>query len=78
MQNDGSVAATREHLLKLLAKKEGLLKEYEENYVGPGLSKKLKRLLKYRGKYLRYCFAKLKPHSIKTQTFWGADFLTFL
>lgn len=78
MKNDDSVMATRERLLKLLAEKEGLLKEYQENYIGPGLFKKLKRLIRYRDKYLRHCFSKFKPHLIKSKTFWGENFLTVL
>lgn len=69
---------TRTNLLKLLEPGEALLKEYQKHYVGPGLLKKFKRLIRYRGKYLRYCFARFRPHSIRAKTFWGADFLTSL
>jgi len=69
----------RTNLLKLLESVEVLQKEFEKNYSGHGLLKKFKRLIRYRGKYLRYCFAKFRSHSIKinkTKTFWGADFLS--
>lgn len=62
---------TRANLLKLLEKVEILSKkylEYQQNYGGPGLLKKFKRLLrllKYREKYLKYCFSKFKFYQNK-------------
>jgi FkbM family methyltransferase len=69
---------TRTNLLKLLEEPAALQKEFEENYVGPGLLKKLKRLLRYRGKYLKYCLLRFKPSLFmrltRIKTFWGKNF----
>jgi FkbM family methyltransferase len=68
---------TKTNLLKLLEEQAALQKEFEENYTGPGLLKKFKRLFRYRSKYLRYCFSRFKPHLVKIKTFWGEDILVF-
>jgi FkbM family methyltransferase len=68
---------TRTNLLKVLEEREFLAKEFRENYTGPGLLKKFKRLFRYRGEYLRYCFSRFKPHLVKIKTFWGEDILVF-
>jgi FkbM family methyltransferase len=68
---------TRTNLLKLLEEPAALQKEFEENYVGPGLLKKLKRLLRYRGKYLKYCLLRFRPslfmRSTRIKTFFGGE-----
>lgn len=63
------------NLLKLLEEKEVLLKKLEHNYQGSGFLKNFKRLLRYRGKYLKYGFLKLLKlrYLIKSKTFWGKD-----
>lgn len=68
---------TRTQLFKLLEEKNFLSEEIQK-MEGPGLFKKLRRLFRYRSKYLRYCYSKFKPCLIKTKTFWGDDFLSFL
>lgn len=70
---------TKVKLLELLKPKEILGREFQKNYSGSGLLRKFKGLLKYRGKYLRYCSSKFKkPCLVKTKTFWGDDFLMFI
>jgi len=69
---------TRKQLLSILELKEKQFKEYSIQYGGAGLRKKIKRLLKYRNRYLKYCISKLRPGLVKTKTFWGEDFWAFL
>lgn len=65
----------RKKLLKLLEPKEKQLEEFCRKYRGSGLLKKIKRLLKYRQKYLKYCFSqRIFRFPLKVKTFWGEDF----
>jgi len=65
----------REKILNLIEIKEKPLKEFHQRYVGPGLLKKIKRLLKYREKYLKYSLSRLISASVKIKTFWGKEIL---
>jgi len=49
----------KEYILNLLQKARKDCIEFEQEYQGGGLYKKIKRLLKYKGKYLEYALAKL-------------------
>jgi FkbM family methyltransferase len=49
----------KEYILNLLQKARKDCIEFEQKYQGGGLCKKIKRLLKYKGKYLEYILAKL-------------------
>jgi len=72
---------TKDSLLKFLEKAEILSKkhlEYQKNYGGPGLLKKFKRLLKYREKYLKYCFSKFKFYQNKLIILGIEDHLSIL
>lgn len=65
----------RKKLLQLLELKEKQLNEFCQKYEGPGLLKKIKRLLKYRQRYLKYCLSRLISAPIKIKTFWGKEIL---
>lgn len=65
----------RDRLLKLFELKNRYIREFDQNYQGPGILKKIKRLLKYREKYLSYLIRKIFNFDlIKTQTFFGKNF----
>jgi FkbM family methyltransferase len=49
----------KEYILNLLQKARKDCVEFEQKYQGGGLYKKIKRLLKYKGRYLEYALAKL-------------------
>lgn len=76
----------REILLKLLEKTEKKFKEYEKyskrsflNHRGNFLNR-IKKLLKYRERYLRYVISELikKPQLVKGKVFWGENFFGHL
>jgi len=67
----------RKYLLNLLDFPEKQTKIFKEDYVGAGLRKRIKKLLRYRGKYLKYALAKLRmipDRDIQAKTFWGREF----
>jgi len=68
------ITEKRKKLLKLLEPKEKQLKEFCQNYRGPGFSKKIKRPLKYHYKYLKFYLSRLISAPLKVKTFWGEDF----
>ena len=68
------ITEKRKKLLKLLEPKEKQLEEFCQNYRGPGLLKKIKRLLKYHRKYLKFYLSRLISTPLKVKTFWGEDF----
>lgn len=54
----------KKKILKLVEEKESQLKELREKYDGPGILKKIKRLFRFRGKYLKYAISKLTSISL--------------
>jgi FkbM family methyltransferase len=69
----------RKKLIKLIEEKEKAIKEYcEKNYDGPGWIRKIRKLLKYKQKYLSYALPRLIPKMVRLKTFWGNDFFVFL
>ena len=68
------ITEKRKKLLELLEPKEKQIEKFCQNYRGPGLLKKIKRLLKYRRKYLKFYLSRLTSTPLKVKTFWGEDF----
>ena len=66
----------RQILLHLLEKSENSFKKFSKG----GFFNQMKKLMRYRGKYLKYAISELtkKPLLVKGKTFWGEDFFTHL
>ena len=66
----------RQILLHLLEKSENSFKKFSNG----GFFNRMKKLMRYRGKYLKYAISELtkKPLLVKGKTFWGEDFFTHL
>ena len=66
-------------LLKLLEESENRFREYEK-YSKGGFKNRIKKLFRYRWKYLRYALSELikKPLLVKGKVFWGEDFYGYL
>ena len=65
-------------LLNLLEISENGFKEYKK--MSHGFKNRIKKLLKYRWKYLKYATSELikKPMVVKEEVFWGEDFFGHL
>lgn len=70
----------RQILLKLLEKPENRFKEYKIKYSKAGFLNRIKKLIRYRGKYLKYVISELTktPLLVKGKVFWGKDFFIHL
>ena len=65
----------RQILLKLLEKSENRFNEYKK-YSKGGFLNRIKKLMRYRGKYLEYAISEItrKPLLVKEKVFWGEGF----
>jgi len=69
----------KQTLLKLLEEPENKFKEYKK-YSSGGFLNRLKKLMRYRWKYLKYAISEItrKPLLVKEKVFWGEGFFTHL
>lgn len=68
-------ALKREEVLRMARNAEEQVRFYHDRYLGPGLLKKVSRLLKYRLRYMNYFMSRIRDRkmSVDAKTFWGRN-----